>query len=539
MDNRFAPAGLGPTPPNHAVSGPVVDARVSMPRAALARSSLGAGSATGAVARGDVIEPLHLVALLVAVGLAAVGTLEIRLLATVHAAVTLLIGLRYALVGSERALYVCGYFATADVLWRMTKARVPWEFGKYGLVLLMIVIMVKRGGRKGLLPGATLYLAMLLPSIVLTIDYFGLTGELRDALSFNLSGPVALAVSIAFVSGLRRPERLDLARFLLWMLVPVIGVFAIAFYSTLRATRLDFGDFANLTTSGGFGPNQVSASLGLGALISLLLMLHSRHYLLRLLFVGIAVALQLQNLLTFSRGGTFNLLVALAFFGLHFLHYPRLRRTLVLALLVSTVVGTALVLPKLDAWTSGSLSDRFTSLDTTGRKELAQADLRLFEDHFVFGVGPGLSKHERQSTYRSGIASHTEFSRLVAEHGLLGLLALGMLMLVAFRAYRLAPTVVTKGWVAGMAAWSLGAMSHSGMRIVAISFVFGLATLPFHRIVENRRHLQRARARALARQRTAPRTAPRAASRTAPAPRLQAGEGSGPAAGGPPAPSRS
>ena len=56
-----------------------------------------------------------------------------------------------------------------------------------------------------------------------------------------------------------------------------------------------------------------------------------------------------------------------------------------------------------------------------------------------------------------------------------------VLVLIAWQAYRQAPTMLAKGWVAGLVAWSLAEMTHSAMRIVAISFVFGLACIPFHR----------------------------------------------------------
>ena len=127
---------------------------------------------------------------------------------------------------------------------------------------------------------------------------------------------------------------------------------------------------------------------------------------------------------------------------------------------------------------------------------MAEADLELFRENFVMGVGPGLSKYERRSSFRAATASHTEFTRLLAEHGLLGLTALGILLLIALQAYKLAPTALTKGWVAGMTAWSMAAMSHSAMRVVAISFIFGLATLPFQKIADNRRREMEARAHA-------------------------------------------
>ncbi|MEM1181525.1 MAG: O-antigen ligase family protein [Acidobacteriota bacterium] len=404
------------------------------------------------------------------------------ILATLHALATLALGLRYATTPGRHseAIYVCGYIAGSDVLWRMTKARVFWEYSKYAVILILVLIMLQRGVRSGFARWGVLYFGLLVPSSLLTIGYFGITHDLRRALSFNLSGPLALAVAVIFFSGWRGPLP-DLSRLLQAMVLPVTSVFAIAAYSTLTASRITFGLQANFVTSGGYGPNQVSAVLGVGALMALLLALNTPNPPLRLAYLGLAGVFQLQSLLTFSRGGTFNVLVATLFLGLHFIQHRRARNLFVTILGATLVIGVVLVLPRLDAWTSGMMTERFSSLDTTGRQSLAEADLALFQQHPLVGVGPGLSQHRRTDVFRRNIAAHTEHTRLLAEHGILGLAALAVLVLIAIQAYRLAPTTLARGWVTCLSAWAMAEMAHSAMRIVAISFLFGLALLPFHK----------------------------------------------------------
>lgn len=403
-------------------------------------------------------------------------------LSTLHAFGAFALGLRFATTPGRHseAVYVCGYIAGCDVLWRMTGARVFWEFSKYAVILLLVLVMLQRGVRSGFGRWGILYFSLLVPSSILTISYFGITRELREALSFNLSGPLALAVAVIFFSGWRGPLP-DLSQLLQWMILPVMSVFAIAGYSTLTAGRITFGLQANFVTSGGYGPNQVSAVLGVGALMALLLALNTPHPPMRLLFLGIAGAFQLQSLLTFSRGGTFNVLVATLFLGLHFIQHRRARNLFVTLLGVTLFVGVVLVLPRLNEWTSGMMSERFSSFDTTGRQSLAEADIELFKQHPLVGVGPGLSLYRRTDVFRRNIAAHTEHTRLLAEHGILGLAALLVLVLIVVQAYRLAPTTLARGWVTCLSAWAMAEMAHSAMRIVAISFLFGLALLPFHR----------------------------------------------------------
>lgn len=403
-------------------------------------------------------------------------------LATLHGYGTLAVGL--FLAGqprhSLRAFYVAAYMASADVFWRMTKAAVPWEYCKYAVVLLVLLIAVRRPVRVGLAQWASLYFFLLLPAVIETVQFFGVTDVLRKELSFNLSGPFALAAIVFLCSGLEG-EFPDLGRLLGWMLMPIVSAFAIAFYSTATASTLIFRNQANFATSGGYGPNQVSAVLGLGAFLCLLLALNTNGRGLRIFVLGLGALLLLQTLLTFSRGGAFNMVVASVLLSLHYIRRARARRILLVTLVLGGLLSFYLVLPRLNEWTAGSFSARFTNIDTTGRKSLAEADLRLFEDNLLMGVGAGLSKYERTNAFRQGIASHTEFTRLLAEHGLLGLLAFGILLLIGYQAYRLAPTVLAKGWVASLVGWSMAEMTHSAMRIAAISFVFGIATFAFHR----------------------------------------------------------
>ena len=403
-------------------------------------------------------------------------------LAALHGFTTLLVGLFLAGQPQHalRAFYVAGYLATADVFWRMTKAAVPWEFSKYGLVLLVFLIAMRRPVRVGLAQWASLYFFLLLPSVIETVQYFGVTDNLRKELSFNLSGPFALAAVVFLCSGLEG-EFPDMGRLLGWMLMPIISTSAIALYSTLTAATLNFSNHANFATSGGYGPNQVSAILGLGAFLCLLLALNISSGQLRTGMLALGAVLLLQTLITFSRGGAFNFAIAASLLALHYVRSARARRVLVVTLVAGLGIAVFLVLPSLNAWTDGNFSTRFTNIDTTGRKDLAEADLQLFEDNLLTGVGAGLSKYARGGAFRTGIASHTEFTRLLAEHGLLGLFSIFILMLIGIQAYRLAPTVLAKGWVASLVAWSLAEMAHSAMRIAAISFVFGIATFAFHR----------------------------------------------------------
>jgi hypothetical protein len=121
------------------------------------------------------------------------------------------------------------------------------------------------------------------------------------------------------------------------------------------------------------------------------------------------------------------------------------------------------------------LGQRFLDLNPSQRAELAQADLVVWKENLVFGVGPGLSQAGHQRYLGKAIATHTEYTRLLAEHGMAGLLAILLMVIMLGGAYRRTAGRLEQYWVIALLAWPMMEMTHAAMRIVAISFLFGLA----------------------------------------------------------------
>ncbi len=396
-------------------------------------------------------------------------------LSTVHALATLAVGLVWAVSGRHpgRVAAVGAYLAGSEVLWRMTGADFFWEGAKYATVLIFSVALLRSRRLRAPL-SMVAYFALLLPSTVRTWVDLG-PSQARSPVSFNLSGPLALAVSVWFFSHLR-VSRDGLAHILASLIAPIVGVFAISFFGTVTAYDISFGAESNFLTSGGFGPNQVSAVLGLGALAAFILAFDDRRPLaFRASMLALLLALGAQSALTFSRTGVVALLICVGA-GLVFLaRIPRVRMSLLLGLPLLAAMAALVVVPRLEAFTHGAIVDRFLDTNPTGRDQLAEADLLIFLDHPVLGVGPGQAKALREVTGRVGVA-HTEFTRMLSEHGVLGLAALILMLSIAARRFLAARGPGEKAIVAMLFTWSLLFMLVGGMRIVAPSFVFGLAS---------------------------------------------------------------
>lgn len=392
---------------------------------------------------------------------------------TLHALIVFAIGAYIALTSKDikAAIPIVGYITGAEVLWRMTRAGVFWEFGKYATIAILMLALLKKGKlKKSVLP--LLFFIVLIPSVIFTIDAFGFSERARELISFNLSGPLAASICILFFSHVE--TNLEEIKTWIWLTVyPILGILTLAAYSTITATEIDFGSESVFVTSGGYGPNQVSAVLGLGAILLVMLAISEGKKIGRFWAILFALGLLVQSFLTFSRGGIYNFTISLGGAILHLLGKPNKFTKGIFILIVFLALMVVFIIPQLETFTGGMLSQRFLDTDLTSRESLFEADFKIFLENPVFGVGPGMAMYFRRgATYA---AAHTEYSRILAEHGIGGALALLILAFLLVRSYFKAPDALTRAWVVALAGWPLVEMAHAAMRVVAISFMLGLA----------------------------------------------------------------
>ncbi len=390
------------------------------------------------------------------------------LIPTAHAFGTFALGMYWLLRGKnpDRVIPLMGYIVGSEILWRGTGARIPWEFAKYSLCALALVALVRFSLLRSASKAPLVYFLLLTPSILVMPSFD------RQLISFNLSGPVALALTTAFLST-RRLDGALFKRLLLSTLAPLIGLAGLATFSTVTTANIQFGASSRVT-SAGIGPNQASAALGLGALLAFFyLMVDRRHKWLRWLLLGAGLWLGAQSALTFSRGGLMTFFGAIAAGSFFLLQDRRSRGAMVIRSAFAALFIIYLLFPALNAFTGGAMADRFSSTHLTGRDKIIQGDLLAFQENPLLGTGPGGSRPYHALVFRASSA-HTEYSRVLAEHGSAGLLALLILFgISAGRALRRAPPE-SKAFAAAMTTWALLYMLHSAMRLSAPAFLFGL-----------------------------------------------------------------
>ena len=398
-----------------------------------------------------------------------------RTLATAHALLTVL-AMIWILASARTPGPVVGiaaYITGAEVLWRQTAAEIPWELAKYLLIIIFTVGILRFVGKPRQSTKVYLFLAALLPACVVPVVMLGAQGAI-DPVSFNLGGLIALALGVLFISQLAgtwasvEPT--------LWALVaPVLGIATLTANSVRTLGASDFFNDSNFKSSAGFGPNQVSAVLGLGALFLLLIAIREHRLVLEVTALALAIWFLAQALLTFSRGGVANVVIAMLVATPHLLRRRDTATRILTAVLVIGFLAVLVILPRLETFTGGTLETRFTNThEADQRSFLAHKDYETFQEHPLLGVGVGQSEYYRLQ--RRVIASHTEYTRLLAEHGLFGIVAMCCLVAMVVSAYRRQISPYGHAWTAALVAWTLVELSHSSTRLSAISFVFALAT---------------------------------------------------------------
>lgn len=395
--------------------------------------------------------------------------------ATIHSLIVLFIGLYYLIHDKQpiRVTWVIAYIAGAEILWRGMEASPVSEYGKYATLLLCILIILKYRllGRATLWP--LLFIALLIPGIFIA------PGFDRQLISFQLAGLVTMAVASMAFSALEF-KKSDLQRLFLAVIAPTIAMgFLVAFLAGTTGATFSAGD-ANEVVTGGIGANQVTSALSLGATAAFFyFFLAGRAQRTRNLMIVLVIGFITLSVLTFSRAGLWNTAGALAMGALFLMRDRRLILKLIGIVLVIGLLGSFVIFPMLNKMTGGTMLVRYSDFDSTGRDVLVRIDYQVFLDNPILGVGVGQSRKYHIPYFGYAKSTHTEYGRLLAEHGSLGLAVIALLIgITLFRVFS-HRSPISKAISTGFTVWALLYMLAAATRMVAPSFAFGLAAARF------------------------------------------------------------
>ena len=114
-------------------------------------------------------------------------------------------------------------------------------------------------------------------------------------------------------------------------------------------------------------------------------------------------------------------------------------------------------------------------------------DVRIWQDYFIIGSGAGVSQHIRMD--RSGdfvpTASHVELSRLLADHGLLGLTWFLLLSLIGIRLIKKSTNAKYQGALVAFFAIAVYTTFHAATRTYLTPLFIGISLLNITDIKES------------------------------------------------------
>jgi hypothetical protein len=242
---------------------------------------------------------------------------------------------------------------------------------------------------------------------------------------------------------------------------------------------------SNFATSGGYGPNQVATFLGLGMFIffSRVILESPTKFMLGINLI-IALNVSYRGMLTFSRGGMitgFVMIVLLLLFLYFKSNYKgRVKLNYVIVFISVAMMAT---------WgytsfqTGGLIDKRYANQDAkgrvkksqfTGREDIAHHEIDIFFENPIFGVGVGKGVEIRALKTGTDVQSHDEITRMLAEHGSLGILALLILFFTPLVLYL--ENKFNMFLLCFVAFWFL-TINHAAMRTAAPAFVYSLSLL--------------------------------------------------------------
>ncbi|MCL7764219.1 O-antigen ligase family protein [Polaribacter sp. Z014] len=384
---------------------------------------------------------------------------------------------------NEEAFLFASYLAGGEIFLRMIQGTLLYEIGKYGVMLFLVLGIIFGPFKQRFSVHYLFYILLLLLGIVFTQVPEG--ESLRTNIVFNLSGPIVLGVCALYFY-YRPISKQDLMDALFFMLLPLFSMITYMYFRTPDLKEILFGGAALAETSGGFGPNQVAAAVGLGILIiAIFLLLKEKLTGYVYLDAFFLIYFIYRGLLTFSRGGIFTAAISLVFFAFFYIIYKKMS----LQIIFKYVLIFGLFLVAIWVYTSnitgGMLDNRYTGKNaagiqkkdiTTGRVDILAYQFTNFFEH-PLGIGVGNGKYERmKSQKRMTAASHNEVGRLVEEHGIIGFVLLLLLLIVPLFNFFKGNNFQKAFIIAFYMMWFL-TINHSAMRVALPGFIYALSLI--------------------------------------------------------------
>ena len=384
---------------------------------------------------------------------------------------------------NNEVLYAAAYIVGSEVVLRMTSGNPIYEFSKYGVMIFMVIGIYFSGISKNAVP-YWIFLLLLIPGVIISTLVLNYGSSMRKEISFNISGPVCLGICSLYTYT-RRVTLHQLNNILLVIGLPIITCVVYLTLYTPSIRDIVTGTNSNADLTGGFGPNQVSTIFGLGMFIFIArLIYNSSTKFLLVINLVIILNISFRGLISFSRGGMITgivmilMLILITYLQINSVGKAKLRYLMIFVILAMVATWTYS-----SSQTGGLIDKRYANKDVSGkvkekqlagRAELADDEFATFLANPIFGVGVGKNMELRKQKTGEVVVSHNEITRMFAEHGSIGILALLIIFITPLVLY--VDNKYNIYLLCFLAFWLL-TINHAAMRLAAPAFIYSLSLL--------------------------------------------------------------
>jgi hypothetical protein len=396
-----------------------------------------------------------------------------------------------------------GYLQSFEQVARVSKSYpfVPSEFAKYISVLFGIYAL-SVSKRKSNPVGIAMFI-LITPAIF--YDFSGQRGW-AEIVNHFLS-PFAVSLAVMLWGGYR-PTDLMISRLMRLIWLGFVSVLISVVVKTPELETLNFGLEGNAATSGGASTNQISTILGFGMFLSFYSLYKKENFSgYKLGDMAIFLLFSLQTLLTFSRGGMIGgvLAILVMVFGSAVTSSPSEASATVQGKkkkgfpVIYLVVGVILLLVAftiVDQVTGGKLSLRYQGETqgtvggyaekdinrfTSGRSGIVEDDIKVWLDNPVIGGGIGSSPYLRMRHQTDGgdfyITPHIELSRLLSEHGILGIGYFILIVYIGIRTWFRRNQLPSGDVLFALYILAIATSFHAAMRTFVTPFLISICAM--------------------------------------------------------------
>lgn len=380
---------------------------------------------------------------------------------------------------NQEVLYVSAYLVGAEVFLRATNGGLNYEFGKYSIVLFMILGIYFSG-----IPKKSnlfwFFIVLLIPSILLTL--YLKEFEVKNRILFSLSGSICLGVCSLYTFK-KNITSAEINTVLLAIGLPSVTTCFFLLVQSPPILQSIKSSESNYLLSGNFGPNQMATSLGLGMFVFFLrILLVSSNKYLNILNCILFSLLFHRALLTFSRGGIITGLLIIVILLISTAYNSNFKNRIItrIGLFIVLFFGVFFVTScqtndyLMRRYNHQSVLSLLTPKGNDGRPDLALTEIKMFAENPILGVGAGLGTEKRELEFKTQGCSHNEFTRMMAEQGMFGIISILILIFIPIQLYFGNKNNIY--FFSFYAFWFL-TINHSAMRIAAPSFIYALTLL--------------------------------------------------------------